>query len=86
MKIRDIIIPNWVYDFFLILVGGLPLGYLIYRRIFYVRTPKNIIWENITWVQGFFYFFLFMLFLGLLCYICWKKWFKNTKIEIKPGF
>jgi len=55
----------WLYDFGLILVGVLPFIYLIYRRIFYIRTPKDIVWNNITTLQGMLFLVIYI-FLSLL--------------------
>jgi hypothetical protein len=73
------------HDYFVFL-GFIPILYLIYRRVFYIRTPKNLLFDpkDITLLQIGIYFWLMTIFSYLLYKYCQKTWFPKEPKEPSP--
>jgi len=74
--LQDMVLWILEHDYFVFL-GFIPILYLIYRRVFYIRTPKNLLFDpkDITLLQIGIYFWLMTIFSYLLYKYCQKTWF-----------
>jgi hypothetical protein len=77
----------FLLNLLVIMFSGLPLVWLLYRRLFSTRTPKDLL-QSTTCLQEVFYVMLFSIFLVLLLYLCWKTWFYKdvTETEETSGY
>jgi hypothetical protein len=75
----------FLLNLLVIMFSGLPLVWLLYRRLFSTRTPKDLL-QSTTGLQEVFYVMLFSIFLVLLLHQCWKIWFYTDTNEETSGY